>query len=386
MKQFNEYIPFGKPNFTEKEIEAVARVMRSGWIGMGNETIQFEKELADYLNVSNVVTVSSCTDALFLSQVLKGIKQGDEVIVPSLTWCSTVNSALFLGAKPVFADINPETLSIDAEQISRKITNKTKAVIVVHYGGLAADIDEIRKAVPDNIEIIEDAAHAFGSKYSNGGYVGTSGNLACFSFYANKNLSTAEGGAIAVKDDSEADQIRSLRQHGMAKSAWNRFQNPKSILYSVISELGYKMNYTDFQAAIGRIQLQRFTELSNRRKEVANIYFRELSQLSGISFQKDILEDSHAKHLFVVLLPVDKMKIDRDDFILELRKMNIGASIHYAPLHKMPLYSGYSSDGLYNTDSVCNSILTLPISSSMSHEEVYFITDSFKLLYRDSLR
>src|SRR5439155_15382523 len=185
-----QYLPFGKPDFSSEEIDAVARVMRSGWIGMGPETLAFEKELAASLDVPHVVTVNSCTSALFLALLLQGVGEGDEVICPSLTWCATANAALQLGATAVFCDVDPRTLCVTPETLKAKVTERTRAVMVVHFGGFAVDVEKIRAALPDGVAIIEDAAHAFGSRFSNGKAVGASGNLTCVSFYANKNLST----------------------------------------------------------------------------------------------------------------------------------------------------------------------------------------------------
>jgi dTDP-4-amino-4,6-dideoxygalactose transaminase len=381
----SDYLPFGKPNFSDEEINEVTRVLRSGWIGMGNETIKFEEELADYFSVPHVVTVNSCTSALFLSLLIHGIGKGDEVICPSLTWCSTANAALYLNAKPVFCDIDPDTLCVTPESIQQKLTKKTKAVIVVHFGGLAIDMKKLKALLPENIVIIEDAAHAFGSRFTDGNPVGSSGNLTCFSFYANKNLSTGEGGAIALFDDDQANHLCPLRQHGMSVGAWNRFIQPKSMLYSIITELGYKMNYTDLQAAIGRVQLKRQTEFQAIRSEIANLYYNELRVFEPhIRFQKDITHPYHAKHLFTITLPIDRMTISRDEFLLKLREMNIGASIHYAPLHTMPLYASLDHSGLMNTEKLCTSILTLPISASMSIDDARYVTEKFIRLFRDT--
>jgi perosamine synthetase len=181
--------------FPSEKLRAVAKVLRSGWVGMGKETLALEEELAAFLEVPHVVTVNSCTSALFLALLIEGVKPGDEVICPSFTWCSTANAALYLGATPVFCDIDPATLSVTPESVQEKVTAKTKAVVVVHFGGLAVDVKAIGKVIPADVVIIEDAAHAFGSHFDNGRLVGASGNLTCFSFYANKNLSTGEGGA-----------------------------------------------------------------------------------------------------------------------------------------------------------------------------------------------
>jgi perosamine synthetase len=381
-----EYLPFGKPNFSSEEIEAVTRVMRSGWIGMGPETLAFENELALTLGVPQVVTVNSCTSALYLSLLLKGVGEGDEVICPSLTWCATANAAVYLGARPVFCDIDPETLCISTKSILEKVTERTRAVIVVHFGGFAADVEEIRAALPSRVAIVEDAAHAFGSRFPDGTAVGASGNLTCFSFYANKNLSTGEGGAIALFNAEEADHIRSLRQNGMPINAWSRYSKPKSVLYSNLTELGYKMNFIDLQAAIGRVQLRRQPELQSRRADIARLYCDELESLEPqLGFQREVLHPRHARHLFTVTLPLDEMTISRDEFLLQLRALNIGASIHYAPLHMMPLYAPFEPSRLARTEELADAILTLPISSSMTLDDARAVTAGFQEVFYRSL-
>lgn len=381
MTDRKDYLPFGRPNLSEAEIAAVTRVMRSGWIGMGPETIEFERELSECLGASHVVTVNSCTSALFLSMLVSGVGPGDEVICPSLTWCSTANAALYLGATPIFCDVDPESLCLSSETVLKKITAKTKAVVAVHFGGLAVDIETLRSALPERIHIIEDAAHALGSCYKSGKPVGSSGNLTCFSFYANKNLSTGEGGAIALFDEPTAERLQSLRQHALPIDAWKRFTHPKSILLSnQLTELGYKMNYTDMQAAIGRAQLARFDDMQQTRQKIADIYFDGLKE-HGIGFQYGCTDTSHAKHLFVIRLPLAEMRYDRDELILALRAKNIGASIHYSPLHLMPLYhQGRKPDPLPVTEEVSKSIVTLPISASMTEVDARYVIDAVKEL------
>lgn len=364
-----DYLPFGKPNFSEEEIAAVTRVLRSGWVGMGPETAAFEQELAEYLGVPNVVTVSSCTAALFLSLLVLGIGPGDEVICPSLTWCSTANAALYLGAKPIFCDVDPQTFCVTPELIAAKLTPRTRAVMVVHLGGLAVDVEKIRAILPDEVAIVEDAAHALGAKYQNGKRVGGSGNLTCFSFYANKNLSTGEGGAVALEDGDLAARVASLRQHGMPVDAWKRFTYSKAMLYSELSELGYKMNYTDLQACIGRVQLRRQVEFHKNRSKIAAYYHRQLSHLlPQVSFQTQVLDPAHARHLFLLRL---NEEFAREELILELRQRNIGVSIHYAPLHQMPLYKDHSV--LPNTELICRKIMTLPIGADMNLADAEYV-------------
>lgn len=355
---------------------------------MGSETIAFEDELAVSCGAPHVVTVNSCTSALMLSLLTSGVKAGDEVICPSLTWCSSANAAIYLGATPVFCDVDPETLCVTEELIKDKITEKTKAIVVVHFGGLAIDVKNLRANIPDHIKIIEDAAHALGSKYYDGTPVGSSGNLTCLSFYANKNLSTGEGGAISVSDPEVADRLRSLRQHGLVSDAWKRFTHPKSILSADILELGYKMNYTDLQASIGRVQLKRQPEFHERRLSIAKIYDKELAgREHGMKFQSDILSGRHARHLFVVQLPLEKLCINRNDFVLALRDRQVGATIHYAPLHLIKFYNEMSDQpSLLNTENICERILTLPISASLSLEEARYIVTQFNSLMMEYLK
>ena len=377
-KKRGAFIPFGKPNFSDREIAAVTRVLRSGWVGMGPETLAFEKELADYVGIPHMVTVNSCTSALFLSLLALGVKAGDEVICPSFTWCSTANAALYLGAKPVFCDIDPESFCVTPEYILAKVTPKTTAVIVVHFGGLAVDVKRLRALLPKKISIVEDAAHAFGARYPDGRMVGSSGNLTCFSFYANKNLSTGEGGAVALRDRRMAERLRSLRQHGLSIDAWKRFIHPQTVLRSnQLTDLGYKMNYTDLQASLGRIQLARQVEFQKTRQRIADRYVERLSLLKiPLAFQRDGDHPSHSKHLFILKFPLNGMKLSRNEILLRLRAKNIGACIHYDPLHMMPLYAGGGTPpALPMTEGVARSIITLPISSSMTVQDADNVVD-----------
>lgn len=373
------FLPFGRPNFGEMEEAAILRVLRSSWIGMGAETIAFEEELATYLGVSHVVTVNSCTSALFLSLLVHGVQRGEEVIVPSLTWCSTANAVLYLDAIPVMCDVDPNTLSATWETIAPLITSRTKAVIVVHFGGLAAETQRIRENLPRHIPLIEDAAHAFGTVQSDGSLVGSHGNLTCFSFYANKNLSTGEGGAIALRDYEKAERLKSLRLHALHTDAWKRFQN-KEVFEIALSQLGYKMNYTDMQACIGRVQLLRQQEFHTRRMAIVDRYCQRLPEIMPrIKWQTGVQSGGHSGHLFVVQLPIEQLAISRDEFVLLMRERNIGVAIHYAPLHKMPLYNQrYKQPTLPNVESLADRIVTLPISASMSPSDADDVLTAFE--------
>lgn len=370
------YLPFGKPDFTEEEISAVSRVLRSGWVGMGPETLAFEKELAAFVGAEHVVAVNSCTSALFLSLRALGIGPGDEVIVPSLTWCSTANAALYLGATPVFCDVEPDTMSASPATIAAVLTEKTKAVVHVHYGGLAADMAALRAALPKSVAIVEDAAHALGATYPDGSPVGSSGNLTCFSFYANKNLSTGDGGAVAARDSGLAEKVRLASHQGLQSDAWKRFSHPMAALTPGIAELGYKMNFTDLQACIGRVQLRRQPEFHERRLRLAKYYAERLSRANcGMQFQKEITSPGHARHLFVLRVPTKEMQISRNEFLLELRARNVGASIHYAPLHTLPLYRPLVRGELPNTEQLMNDIMTLPFGASLSDQDAECVVE-----------
>jgi dTDP-4-amino-4,6-dideoxygalactose transaminase len=371
-----DFLAFGRPDFSADEIAAVTRVMRSGWVGMGEETIAFERELAEALQAPYVLTVNSCTSALLLSLVALNVGPGDEVICPSLTWCSTANAALYLGAKPVFCDVDPVTLCITPEAVARHITPRTRAVMAVHMGGRAVDVTALRSALPTRVAIVEDAAHAMGSTYADGMPVGSSGNLTCFSFYANKNLSTGEGGAIALFDPEVAERFRSLRQHGLSSDAWKRYTHPHSSLIPRIDELGYKMNFTDLQSAIGRVQLRRQPEFAARRFELVQRYLTRLADVQPeLEFQGDVLEPGHARHLLVTRLPVAGLGMSRNEIMTTLRRRNIGASVHYQPLHTMPFYQRAGRVSLPHTDALADRILTLPVNVGMSRADVDYVVE-----------
>lgn len=368
------YLPFGKPDFGDAEVEAVTRVLRSGWVGMGAETIAFEEELAEACGAPHVVTVNSCTSALFLSLLVQGVGPGDEVVVPSLTWLSTANVVRHLGATVVFCDVDPDTLCVTPASVRAALGPRTRAVIVVHLGGRAVPLEAIRRAVPGHIAILEDAAHALGAAYANGRPVGSSGNLTCFSFYANKNLSTGEGGAIALEDDALAARLKSLRQHGLPQDAWKRYIQAQRFDVPRVTTLGYKMNYTDLQASIGRVQLRRLSELQRRRFDIARTYAEAIASLPCVvRLQAGLTDAEHARHLFVVRLPIEDLGRTRDAILHELRHRNIGASLHYQPVHTLGLYADSKSAPLTATEWLAPRILTLPISASMTVEDARLV-------------
>lgn len=385
MKKRETFLAFGTPDFTEQEIAAVARVMRSGWVGTGPETMSFEHELADYLDVPHVLTVNSCTSALFLALRVEGVGPGDEVIVPSLTWYASANAALYLGATPVFCDVDAESMCVTPEAIGAKLSPRTRAVVVVHYGGYAVDVDALRASLPPSVVIVEDAAHAMGARYANGKRVGSSGNSVCFSFYANKNLSTADGGAIALFDTAKVERLRSLSMSGMNSNAWARYTSPTAAAASGVSELGYKMNFTDLQSAIGRVQLRRLDEMAVHRQALVARYRDRMAAVGlAIPFQMGVLDAAHARHLLVGRFTQENCGLSRDELFMAMRARNVGVSIHYRPLHAEPLYRQLAAAGLPVTERLAEQIMTLPISARMSADDVDYVVDSLAALAPDA--
>lgn len=276
-------------------------------------------------------------------------------------------------------------MCVTQESITAKLSPRTKAAIIVHYGGYAIDVATLRQALPSHVTIIEDAAHALGSRYPSGRRVGASGNSVCFSFYANKNLSTADGGAIALFDARKAERLRSLRMSGMDSHAYSRYTKPSTAFVAGVAELGYKMNFTDLQAAIGRVQLRRLDEMAFTRKQIADHYKKRLDSLGiMIPFQTGAFDDSHARHLLVAQFDLEKTGIQRDALLLALRAMNIGASIHYRPLHGQPLYAQHGVCALPITEALAEKIMTFPISAKMTLADVDYVVEQLAYLLNQS--
>ena len=381
VKTRDKFLPFSLPLIQDEEINEVIDTLKSNWLTMGPKTAEFEKQLADYLNVKHVISVNSCTAALHLSLIALGIKNGDEVITTPYTFASTGNVICHVGAKPVFVDIEKDTFNIDPEKIEKAITEKTKVIIVVHYAGQAADMDKIsRIANKYNLKIIEDAAHAIGSEY-NGRKIGTSGNLVCFSFYPIKNMTTGEGGAIATNDDLLADRLKKLRLHGISKDAWKRY-GKEGTWYYEIEECGWKYNMTDIQAALGLHQLKKLDAFIKKRQEIAEIYDRELGRIENIRipFKKENIK--HSYHLYPILVN----GCERNKFIEELEKKKIGTSVHFIPLHLHPFYQktyGYKKGDFPVAEQIYERIISLPIYPKMDEKDVRDVINAVKDIFKN---
>ena len=379
----NNNIPFCRHSIGNDDIKSVEKVLRSEWLTMGPVTQDFEDAFASYVGTKYALAVNSCTAALHLALLVHKIGIGDEVIVPSFTFAATANVAVNVGAKPVFADIDEESLCIDAESVRKKISSKTKAIILVHYGGKCAEVSKIKKiAKQKNIIIIEDAAHALGAKYK-GKMVGNLGNPTAFSFYATKNLNTIEGGMLTTNNNKIYEQASVLRLHGLSRQAWSRYSKGHSAKYEVLAA-GFKYNMTDLQAAIGLTQLAKFTSLQRKRKEIVNLYFEGLTGLPGVILPtKSSTSSQSAWHLFPIRLVTNKANMNRDDFIDGLAKEDIGTSIHFLPLHLQPFYSkryNIKNGQLPVTEKVAKEIVSIPLYPGLEYKEVKRIIFSVRKL------
>jgi dTDP-4-amino-4,6-dideoxygalactose transaminase len=369
-------IPFHKVSSTENEVEAASRVIKSGWWTMGPVTFEFEKNFSHYVNSSHSIAVSSCTAALHLSLIAAGISPGDEVIIPSLTFIANAEVVNYLGAKPVLCDVKRSDSTIDPEEIEKKISQKTKAIIPVHYAGTVCDMESIRSTAGKyDLKIIDDAAHAVGSKH-NSGSVGSLSDFTAFSFYATKPLSTGEGGMITTDSDEAAERLKKLRLHGITKEAWNRYLSGGSWRYNV-SENGYKYNLTDIQSAIGIEQLKKQDDLKSKRKQIAEKY-DEAFKSSGffVPYENPDYSDSSC-HLYVIRIK-DLSKISRDEFISSLNEKGIGTSVHYIPLYRFSSFSSHNLnlEDFPNSEWIFERSISLPIYPDLTNDEVDYIITS----------
>ncbi|OGW29210.1 MAG: UDP-4-amino-4,6-dideoxy-N-acetyl-beta-L-altrosamine transaminase [Nitrospirae bacterium GWC2_42_7] len=365
-------IQFHKPYITIDEITEVLDSLRGGWITMGPKTIEFENKFKEYLGSKNAVSMNSCTACLHLALKAIGLREGDEVIVPTVTFTATAEVVTYFNARPVLVDVEEDTYNLNPKLIKGKITKKTKAIMPVHFAGQICDMDEIcRIAKKHDLLVIEDAAHAMPAWYKNR-KIGTIGDISCFSFYATKSLTTGEGGMATTENDDWAGKMRVSRLHGISKDAWKRYTGEGSWFYEVESA-GYKYNMTDIQAAMGLAQLRKIEWMWERRKEIAGIYTEAFASRDDIEPPYVKADRESGWHLYVVKLNLKALSIGRNQFIEELRKRGIMTSVHFIPLHKHPYYIttfNYDRRDFKAADSVYERIISLPIYPGMSNEEV----------------
>ena len=369
--------PLSDIDLGREEEQEVLRVLRSRWLSMGPVTERFERAFAQYLGRGYATAVSNGTAALHLALVSLGIEEGDEVILPSLTFVATANAVFYAGARPVFADIiSTENLNVSPGEIEKRITQKTKAIMVMHYGGYPCDMKAILGiAKRYGLYVIEDAAHAPGAEY-RGKKCGLIGDVGCFSFFSNKNLVTGEGGMAVTRDRALAERIQRMRSHGMEALSWDKYGGHLSSCD--IGGLGYNYRTTEIESALGLVQLRKLERNNRKRKNLVRTYGEELQGIEGISIPFSKFKVHPSYHLFPILL---KPSIDRNEIMEQLKKFGIQVSVHYPPVHLFSLYRskfGYKKGDLPRTEEVSGRELTLPLHPVMKEEDVKWITKKVK--------
>lgn len=368
-----EKVPFFVPWVTKEDRKAVLEALGSRWLTGGPKTSEFEGLFANYVSVKYALAVNSCTAALHLAMRALNIGPGNEVIVPVLTFAATANAPLFVGAKPVFSDIDEKTFNISPKDIRDKITDKTKAIIVVHYGGQACDMKEIMQiARRHDLYVIEDCAHSLGAEY-NGKKTGSMGRVGCFSFYPTKAITTFEGGMATTSDEEVTKQIKLLREHGMTSGAFAR-EKTAAWYYDVV-DIGYNYRLNEVQAALGISQLKRIEEINRRRIEVAHYYTHKLKEIDGIVSPYEAENRTHLYHLYVIRV-TQSYGINRDELYRRLSAKGIGSSVHYTPLHLLTFYKrklGYKTGDFPIAEKISKEILSLPLFPTISKAQIDYV-------------
>ncbi len=375
----NRFLPFSLPEIGEEEINEVVDTMRSGWLTTGPKTRQFEQGFADYLGDKvEAIAVNSATSGLHLALEAVGVKTGDEVIVPTYTFTATAEVVRYLGANPVFVDSNPDTFCINVDLIEQAITDKTKAIMPVHFAGMSAQMNEIIAiAKKHNLKVIEDAAHAFPCKYQ-GKLIGTlDTDATVFSFYANKTMTTGEGGMLVSKNPDVIKRAKIMRLHGFSRDAFDRYQSKVPAWFYQVIEPGFKYNMPDICSAIGLQQLKKIDRFQERREQLARVYDEELKDLPIVLPARDNVGEGnqHAWHLYPIRL-TEQSTVSRDDFIEEMAKCNIGCSVHFIPLHRHPVWRdsyNLTNDMFSVADSLFLSEVSIPLFTKMTDEEQQYV-------------
>lgn len=374
----DNYLVFGQPLIEESDIEEVVKSLRAGWLGTGPKVATFEKLVAEYKGVDFAVAVSSCTAGLHLSCLALNVSPGDEIIVPAMTFCASVNAIIHAGATPVLVDVEPNTFNIDPEQVRSKITSRTKAIMPVHFAGRACNMDALQKIAQDfSLEIIEDCAHGIETEY-HGRKAGTFGKCGVLSFYATKNIVTGEGGMVLTNDPQLAARIKVLALHGMSKDAWKRFSDAGYKHYDVV-EIGFKYNMMDLQAAIGMHQIGRVEDYSKLRHEVWQRYNEAFLNLP-VRLPAPIEPNTrHALHLYTLLIDRENSPVARDEFIGALHRRNIGTGVHYRSIPVHPVYQkrfGWKPQDYPNASSIGDQTVSLPLSAKLTERDVDDVVDA----------
>jgi dTDP-4-amino-4,6-dideoxygalactose transaminase/ribosomal protein S18 acetylase RimI-like enzyme len=375
MKRF---IHFTQPLFGKEEKQEILAALDSGWVTLGPRTKQFEEDFAEYVGAKHAIAVSSCTAGLHIGLLAAGIGKGDEVITTPFTFAATANTIVQVGATPIFVDIDEKTFNIDPAKIEEKITKNTKAIVPVHYGGLAADLDAIQKiAKKHNLVLIEDGAHAAGSVYKKN-KIGNVGDMTVFSFHPIKNMSTGDGGMVTTNNDDFAASLMKLRLHGMSKDAWKRHTVSGSWRYDVEIP-GFKYNMTDLSAALGIHQLRKLNGFIEKRREYAKMFDEAFIDVPEITTPYIPKGQEHIYTLYTIKIDTKALKIGRDEIVEELKKANIGANVQFIPLQYLTYYKntyGYKEGDFPVSEDVFEQIISLPLYPGMSEKEVRYVIDS----------
>jgi dTDP-4-amino-4,6-dideoxygalactose transaminase len=366
------FLVFGSPLIEEAEIEEVIACLKSAWIGTGPRVARFEADFAAYKGVQQAVALSSCTAALHLSLLAADLGPDAEVITTSLTFCATVNAIIHAGAIPVLADVDPATMNIDPNEIERRITPRTRAIVPVHFAGRPCDMDAIMDiARRHNLKVIEDCAHAIETEYK-GRKAGTFGDLGCFSFYVTKNIVTGEGGMVLAKRDEDIARIKVLGLHGMSKDAWKRFGDEGFKHYKVV-ECGFKYNMMDLQAALGVHQLKRVETYWQKRAQIWHRYIAAFADLP-VGLPSPVEADTrHAYHLFNLLIDETRTGVSRDEFLNRMTAQGIGVGVHYLDIPEHPYYQqtfGWKPEDYPNAMRIGRQTVSLPISAKLSEQDI----------------
>lgn len=375
-----EFLVFGQPDLREDDERLILECLRSRWIGQGPRVESFEEEFRAYQGVGHAVAVNSCTAAMHLALITAGAGPGDEVITSSLTFCSTANVIVHVGATPVLVDVEPGSMNLDPAAVEAAVTSRTRAIIPVHFAGRPVRMAEILDiARPRGISVISDAAHAIETEI-DGTRVGALGDAVAFSFYVTKNLTTGEGGMLTTSRADWASSWRQLRLHGLSRDAWKRYGSSGRARYECVAP-GYKYNMTDLEAALGLAQLRRLEQGAKRREEVWSLYDEALADLPVERPQPPDPKTRHARHLYPVLLDLEKLRADRDEVIEQLRAENIGTGIHFVAVHLHPYYRerfALQPESFPHASRISERTMSLPLSSALTDEDVADVVGSLR--------
>ena len=374
----DSYLSYGKQLIDENDIKNVIDILNGDYLTTGPTVNKFEKMVCDYVGSKYAVAFSSGTSALHAACFVAGINSGDEVITTPMTFAASANCILYCKGKPVFADINPNTYNIDICEIEKKITNKTKAIIPVHFTGQSVDLDPILDlAKKYNLIVIEDAAHALGTKYK-GRYIGSISDMTMFSFHPVKTVTTAEGGMITTNSKEIYEKLLLFRTHGITRNKDFMTNKNEGPWYYEQIDLGYNYRITDLQCALGISQMNKLDSFIKRRKELVRMYNEHLSSIEGIILQKEEDFSDTSRHLYIIRLELDKFKVGRKQIFEALLAENIGVNVHYLPVYLHPYYQklGYKKGTCPNAESLYDSMITLPLYPAMSNNDFYDVMNA----------